>query len=86
MIKKTVELKNRTGLHARPASNLVKLATQFKCNVFIAKDGKKVTAKSILGLLTLSLNKGSVIDVIVDGEGQEEALEKIVNYIENLEE
>lgn len=85
MVSQKVEIKNKTGLHARPASEFVKLASDQACEVFVEKDGRQVTAKSILGVLSLAIAKGSTVTVSADGQGEEESLKKIVEFIENLE-
>lgn len=84
MVSKLVQVTNETGLHARPASDFIKIAGVCKCDVFLEKDGKKVNAKSILGLLALAIGKGSEVTIITDGEGEEEALNKLVSFVENL--
>lgn len=86
MVAKKVVIKNKTGLHARPASNLVAFAKKFKCDVFITNGSKKANAKSIINILTLGAKQGTELEVSTDGEGEAEALKEIVNYIENLEE
>ena len=84
MVSQKVEIKNETGLHARPASEFVKLASDQACDVFVEKDGRQVTAKSILGVLSLAISKGSTVTVSTDGQGEEESLKKIVEFIEGL--
>lgn len=86
MVKNTVKIINETGLHARPANEFVKLAKGFKCEVFLEKETKKMNAKSILGILALCLNKGSVVDIITDGEDEEEALEALTDLVTNMAE
>lgn len=86
MAKQTVTVTNPTGLHARPAAEFTKLAGSLDCEVYIEKEGKKVNAKSILGLLTLAIGQGSVIDIICEGPGEEEGVAKLVALVENLEE
>ncbi len=84
MARQTVEIKNPTGLHARPAAEFTKLAAGLDCDVFLEKDGKKVNAKSILGLLTLGISQGDKVDVITEGTGEDDGLAKLVDLIENL--
>ena len=84
MTRETVEITNNSGLHARPASDIIKLATSLKCEVFLEKDEKRVTAKSILGVLSLAIVKGSTISIITDGEDEEEGLAKLVQYVNEL--
>ena len=85
MARQTVTVTNPTGLHARPAAEFTKVAAKLDCDVFLEKEGKKVNAKSILGLLTLAIGQGSVIDIICEGEGAEEGVAKLVDLVENLE-
>lgn len=85
MARQTVDITNNTGLHARPASEFTKLATSLKCDVFLEKEGKKVNAKSILGVLSLAIGKGNQVDVITEGEGEEEGLAKLVEFVNNLD-
>ncbi len=84
MANQIVEITNPTGLHARPAAEFTKLASALACEVFLEKEGKKVNAKSILGVLTLGICQGDKIDVITEGEGAEEGLTQLVELIQNL--
>lgn len=86
MVRQTVEIMNPTGLHARPASNFIKIASQLPCDVEIEKNGKIVNAKSILGLLALAITKGDKIDIITNGEKEDEGLRELVSFVANLEE
>ena len=61
MVEKQVEVKLKTGLQARPAAMFVQEANRFSSDVFLEKDGKKVNAKSIMGLMSLALGTGTVI-------------------------
>ncbi len=83
MYKKTVEIKNTLGIHARPASEIVKRASKFKSNISIEKDGMEVNAKSIMGILMLACEQGSKITIVADGEDEKEAVENIVELVEN---
>ncbi len=76
---------NKVGLHARPASTLVKAAAGFRSKITIIKDDIVADAKSILTLLTLGARKGDQITIMADGEDEEEALKKILDTLENLE-
>lgn len=86
MVSKTLTVKNKTGLHARPAALFSKLANTCPCEVSIEKEGKKINAKSILGVLSLAIVMGSEITIITDGENEEECLGKLVDFMENLDE
>ena len=79
-LKKRLHIRNHQGLHARPAALFVKVAKQFKSDVRIKKGGNEVDGKSIMGLLTLAAERGSVIELIVEGPDAEEAL----NVLEQL--
>ncbi|MGM0380006.1 MAG: HPr family phosphocarrier protein [Bacillota bacterium] len=83
MQKKDVCVKNKTGLHARPASIFVKLAKTFKSEVFIQKDDKKVNGKSMLGILGMSIGCGDEITIKVNGEDEKKAIKSIYDLFEN---
>lgn len=83
MIKKTITIKNETGLHARPASQLVKLASGFESEFFIHMYGYKVNGKSILGVMTLAAEKGAKLELELDGPDEKEALAAIENLLES---
>lgn len=82
MVEKQVEVKLKTGLQARPAALFVQEATRFSSEVYIEKDGKKVNAKSIMGLMSLAINSGAQINLIVEGSDEQEALEVLSTYVE----
>lgn len=80
-----VIIKNETGLHARPANEFVTFAKTLSCNCEIEnKDGKKAKANSLLKVLALGIRKGSELTVYCDGEGEEEAIQKVVAFLEHL--
>lgn len=82
MVEKQVEVKLKTGLQARPAALFVQEATRFSADVFIEKDGKKVNAKSIMGLMSLAINSGAKITLITEGSDENEALEALAEYVQ----
>jgi len=84
MVHKVMIVNNVTGLHARPAAIFAKLAATFECDVYIKKEDKKESAKGILGVLMLGIDQGSEIEIITDGENEEDALKQLVSFIENL--
>lgn len=84
MKEKSVILKSQNGLHARPASDLVKLANDFQAEISIEFNQNKVNAKSILGLLTLAATYGSELIIVCDGHDEEAALDSIVNFFSDL--
>lgn len=83
MIKKTLQIKNKQGLHARPASLLVRALSKFQSDVFLAKDGIRVNGKSIMGVMMLAAEKGSSLEVEIDGKDEQEALAAIEELIDN---
>ena len=86
MVSKEVAVKNPTGLHARPATLLVKKASSFKSDVSVEYNGKKANVKSLIGVLSLGVTKGATIKVIANGEDEVEACEEVAKLIETLEE
>lgn len=80
-LAKTLTILNEVGLHARPASMIVKRLLQFESEVFIEKDGRKVNGKSIMGILMLAAGKGSRIRVEADGSDAQEALDAVEQLI-----
>lgn len=77
-----VTVLNRYGIHARPASLLVKAASRHPCEIYIEKEGLRVNAKSIMGLLTLEGHCGAVMILTATGPEAEEALEEMVALFE----
>jgi phosphocarrier protein HPr len=82
MVEREVTIKNRTGLHTRPAATLVKLAAKFKSDFFIYKDGLQINGKSIIGVMTLAAEQGSRLILQFNGEDEEEAANAIVELFE----
>ncbi len=78
-----VVLENETGLHARPASELAKLASKFKCNVKINANGKTIDAKSILSIMSAGIKAKTEIEIECDGEDEENAIKEIVEAFKN---
>lgn len=82
LVEKQVEVKLKTGLQARPAALFVQEANRFISEIFIEKDGKKVNAKSIMGLMSLAIGSGSTITLITEGNDEQEAMEALIAFIE----
>ncbi len=82
MIQQEVTIKNRAGMHTRPAASLVKLAAKFKAEFYIEKDGMEINGKSIIGVMTLAAEQGSKLLLKFDGEDEEEARKEIVDLVE----
>ncbi len=79
--RRTVEIVNRLGMHARAAKCFVQLAMTFKADVAVTKDGEQVDGKSIISLMTLAAGKGSSIDIEARGEDAEAALAALSKLI-----
>ncbi len=82
MIEKEFIIANEQGLHARPASDLVKLANTFLCDITITYNGTTVDLKSIMGILSLGVPRGAAITIKVEGTDELEALKKISKQVE----
>ena len=80
MIEKSVKIVNNAGLHTRPAATIVKLASKYKCEFFISKDGLNINGKSIIGVMTLAAEMGSELLLTFEGADEKEASEEISDY------
>jgi phosphocarrier protein len=81
MQQRDVEIVNKLGLHARPSAKLTQLASSFKSNVFMARNGRRINAKSIMGVMMLAAAKGSTITLETDGEDEAEAINALAGLI-----
>lgn len=81
MVSKDFEIVNRLGLHARAASKLVNLTSNFDCEIFISKEGQEVNAKSIMGILILAAAKGTTVTVRAEGSDADDALSSVGDLI-----
>lgn len=81
MIKKDVVIINKLGLHARAAAKLVSLAAKFDADIHVAKDGRQVNGKSIMGVMMLAASKNSTITLIADGEDEQQALSEMEQLV-----
>ncbi|WP_291632934.1 HPr family phosphocarrier protein [Clostridium sp.] len=86
MVTKEVMVSNPKGLHARPATLLVRKAASFKSDIGIEYMGKKANIKSLIGILSLGVGPNNLVNVIANGVDEKLALEQIVNLIISLEE
>lgn len=84
MLTRELVINNSQGLHARPATLLVQKATTFKCEVSIEYNGKCANAKSLIGVLSLGVNKGYSVKLITNGTDEEIALEEITAVVQGL--
>ena len=81
MISRDVTIQNNVGLHARPATFFIQRANEFKAGIWIVNDERKVNAKSLLGVLSLGITRGTKITIVADGSDQEEAVDSLVDLI-----
>lgn len=83
MIEREVTVRNRAGIHTRPASMLVKTASQFDSEVFLRRDNYEINGKSVIGVMTLAAEQGASLDLIVEGEDEEAAADAIAGLFED---
>lgn len=83
MVKKDVTITNNIGLHARPATFFIQKANSYKSSIWVEKEDRKVNAKSLLGVLSLGIAKGMTVTLIADGSDETEAIEGLVELIQN---
>lgn len=81
MIEKEMKIQLEKGLEARPVAVLVQVASKHDCTVYIKAEGKKVNAKSIMGMMSLGLDSGETVTVIADGQDEKEAVNSIEEYL-----
>jgi phosphocarrier protein HPr len=86
MISKEVKIKNKSGLHARPATLFVKEANKFKSQIRVRNGEKEVNGKSMLSLLTLEASKGVTVEIKAEGEDETAALQALVGFLAVVEE
>jgi phosphocarrier protein HPr len=83
LIQRDFTISNSLGLHARPSAQLTQVASRFASEVWIARNGRRVNAKSIMGVLMLAAGKGSVVTVDADGPDEQAALDAVGALIES---
>ena len=77
MISRDFTINNRLGLHARPSAQVTELASRYSAEVWISKNGRRVNAKSIMGVMMLAAGQGSVLTVEADGPDEALAIEAV---------
>lgn len=85
MVETNVEVKLKSGLQARQAALFVQEANRYKSEVYLQKDEKKVNAKSIMGIMSLAIARGTSVTLIADGKDENEALEGLTKLIQKAE-
>ena len=83
MYTQEIIINNEVGLHARPATFFIQKANEFKSGIWVEKEERRVNAKSLLGVLSLGIAKGTVITLIADGVDEQEAVAALNELIEN---
>ena len=83
MVSGEVRVNNAVGLHARPATFFIQRANSFKSSIWVEKDDGRVNAKSLLGVLSLGIVKGTDITIVADGADEDEADKTLVSVIES---
>ena len=84
MITQEITLKNEEGLHARPATEISKIANQYSCSVKFDVQGKEYNAKSVLNIMSAGIKNNTQIKIICDGVDENKAIVEIVKVFENL--
>jgi len=77
MIEREVTVRNRAGLHTRPASMIVRTASQYESEIFLRRDNYEINGKSVIGVMTLAAEQGATITLLVEGEDEEAAASAI---------
>lgn len=83
LVERLVTIELETGLQSRPAAHFVQEANRYAANLFLEKDGKRVNAKSIMGLMSLAIGTGETVTLIADGADEEMALDELVTLVSN---
>ena len=83
MCVKEVMVQNQVGLHARPATFFIQKANEFKSSIWVEKEERRVNAKSLLGVLSLGIVGGTMIDIIADGSDEQEAVDSLVALVKS---
>ena len=83
MFMKDVVVQNQVGLHARPATFFIQKANEFKSSIWVEKEERRVNAKSLLGVLSLGIVKGTAITIIADGADEDEAIATLAELIDS---
>lgn len=81
MIQQEIEIVNKLGLHARASAKFTQLASKFKSEVWVTRNGRRVNGKSIMGVMMLAAGKGSKIMLETDGADEQECFDAVVNLV-----
>ena len=86
MYTREITVKNEVGLHARPATYFIQKANEFKSGIWVEKEERRGSAKSLLGVLSLGIMKDTTVTLIADGSDEKEAVDALAELSENLDE
>jgi phosphocarrier protein len=81
MIKNAITIINKLGLHARASAKLTKLASTYKSDVYISRNGRRVNAKSIMGVMMLAAGVGTTVEIETEGEDEQAAMEALIALV-----
>ena len=81
MVSRDITIVNDVGLHARPATFFIQKANSFKATIWLEEGGRRINAKSLLGVLSMGIVKGTAVTLIADGEDEDEALNGLEHLI-----
>ncbi len=84
MTQKNILIQNILGFHARPAARFVQLASKYPCNIELIKETFAVNGKSILGVMSIAAEKGSVVTIRADGDKEKEAVAKLIDLMNQI--
>ncbi len=85
MVKESLKLELKNGLEARPAALFVQIASKFESHISVIVNEKQVNAKSIMGMMSLGTIKGQVIEIVADGQDENEAVEALIKFLKTQE-
>jgi phosphotransferase system HPr (HPr) family protein len=83
-ISRVVVIQNKQGLHARPADQFARLASQFDAKVDVIREDRRITANSVMDLLTLGAFQGTQLTLVAEGNDAQQAIDALVNLVENV--
>jgi len=83
MLKTTATISNKLGLHARASAKLTKLAGQYTCEVWMSRGGRRINAKSIMGVMMLAAGMGSQVEIETDGPDEQAAMQALLALIDD---
>ncbi len=83
MLKTSATISNKLGLHARASAKLTKLAGQYTCEVWMSRGGRRINAKSIMGVMMLARGLGSQVEIETDGPDEQEAMQALLALIDD---